>query len=277
VAPRPLLSICIPTWNRPDRVASLAREVSSWGSDVEVLVGDDASTSTLKANLPPYVKYIWDGSRHGQYQNTNRCIAAASGEWVVALNDDDTLSPAILELLRSARADSVLVTGTTSWSGAGAEEVELVHSAKLRSLDLPGTLTPPDTVPQVLKFGNPFICSHTAFRRTLAVQLGGFDPQLKYVGDYDLWLRLARHGAVTIGDVLVGDYFIHEGSHSAQKVGRLDWSLEYPCVIARAWRREGRSIPRDLRYSLAKVIARSLVERHRVSWALRNAGPLLVS
>jgi len=257
-------------------VRALARHIISWGERVEVVIGDDAATATLGSELPPGVVYLWDGSRRGQYGNTNRCIAAASGEWIVALNDDDTLAPSILDLIGAAPSAAVIATGKTVWAGAGAEQVERIHAAKLESLRLPGTLASADTVSCLLTWGNPFVCSHTAFRRSVAMHLGGFNDELKYVGDFDLWLRLARHGSLSMADVVVGEYRLHETNHTRMSAGKIDVAIELPYVKAHAWLREGRAIPWHVRGELVKGMTRCLMGRHRVPWAMTHARPLLL-
>lgn len=276
-SPRPpLLSVCIPTYDRPARAASLAIDILGWGANVEVIVADDAPTADLGAGLPAEVRYLWDGTRHGQYANTNRAIAAATGEWAVALNDDDALLPSIVEILEAAPMTSVLVSGTTRWSGAGAGDMHQRHTAKLRTLRLPGVLGGKGAVRDFLVYGNPFVCSHTTFRRSVAIRIGGFDPELRHVGDFDLWLRIAGYGEVVMSDVVVGDYRLHDENHSLSVRGGLDLAAEQPLVVARTLKREGRNVPRSIRIAAVKALAKALLARHRAAWTVKNVGPLLV-
>ena len=58
----------------------------------------------------------------------------------------------------------------------------------------------------------PAACSNVVCRRSLALEAGGFDPELHQVADWDLWLRMADLApAAAVDDVHVA-YVQHEGS-----------------------------------------------------------------
>jgi hypothetical protein len=50
---------------------------------------------------------------------------------------------------------------------------------------------------------NPVPNGSAAFRRDIALELGGYDPRYRYATEYDLWLRLAeRHRLLALDEEL---------------------------------------------------------------------------
>ena len=50
---------------------------------------------------------------------------------------------------------------------------------------------------------NPIPNGSAAFRRDVALALGGYDPRYRYAAEYDLWLRIAeRHRVVALDEEL---------------------------------------------------------------------------
>ena len=100
----PAVSIAIPTFNR---AATLERAVSSalhqTFADLEVVVSDNASTDATAALLARLsaadgrVRVIRQPSNRGMVANLNAALAAAEGEHVMLLADDDWLAPRCIE------------------------------------------------------------------------------------------------------------------------------------------------------------------------------------
>lgn len=74
----------------------------------------------------------------------------------------------------------------------------------------PFATRPGDRIRARLLDSNPLIHSSVMFRRSAYESAGGYDPKLRHMEDYDLWLRMARFGEATVlPDVLVA-YRIHD-------------------------------------------------------------------
>ncbi|MEO8270059.1 MAG: glycosyltransferase family 2 protein [Aureliella sp.] len=98
----PLLSICIPTYNRSELLdvclASILPQIQRWGEMVEVVISDDASNDGTEALLDRYAQH-YHFRRHRHAQNVglvgNVTFVAgklARGEFVWLLGDDDLLA-----------------------------------------------------------------------------------------------------------------------------------------------------------------------------------------
>ena len=123
-ASRPLLSITMPTKDRPHllsrALASVGRAVGPEADRVELTVsdgsGDDASAQAVKLFLARWAgrhRYIHNHPPLPLVDNMNRAIELASGTWIMQLGDDDHLLPgavaAMLEAIGSARPEEAVM------------------------------------------------------------------------------------------------------------------------------------------------------------------------
>jgi GT2 family glycosyltransferase len=112
------VTACIPTRNRPDDLAQCLDSIATSSIPVaEIVVSDDSTderTHDLVAEKYPHVKYVF-GPRKGLGPNRNSAIAAASGEWILFLDDDARLGPDFLaEMVRARYANAdhrIIFTG----------------------------------------------------------------------------------------------------------------------------------------------------------------------
>lgn len=117
-----LISICIPTCNRPDLVQIAIK--SCFAQDyrpLEILVGDDSNsdaTSLILQSLPCpagiFLNYTRNVPSLGQSANVNALFARASGARLALLHDDDLFCPdGLAALIKGWRSvpDSVCVFG----------------------------------------------------------------------------------------------------------------------------------------------------------------------
>lgn len=115
----PLVSVVVPTYNRPALLAeTLASVTRQTLGDLEVLVcddGDGAETEGAVASLgDTRVRYLRNPTNLGQALNVRGGFRAARGRYVSLLHDDDLLEPFALERLvggLEAHPDAVLAFG----------------------------------------------------------------------------------------------------------------------------------------------------------------------
>lgn len=105
----PVVSVCIANYNGEQMIADCIDSllVQDCGSDIEIIVHDDASTDSSVALLRlryPQVTLLVSESNVGFCVSNNRMVAAAHGEFVLLLNNDAALFPdALSTLLAAAR------------------------------------------------------------------------------------------------------------------------------------------------------------------------------
>lgn len=176
---RPLFSCVMPVnGSRPfmdEALASLSAQ--GMGDDLEVIVQD--------GDIEPDA---------GQSDALNKGFAKAKGEWFFWLNADDVLLPGALESVLDRINSKV-------------DRVEWIVGNQLLI----------DDAGKVLKcsVGNgwhgwlyrsavPHVYGPSAFfRHELFEKIGGFNAELKYCMDWDLWIRLMKAG---VEFTRVGDY-----------------------------------------------------------------------
>ena len=88
------ISICIPTRDRPDDLSECIKAIfASSVPALEIVVSDDSTDDRTRLMLEtryPHVTYV-SGPRKGLGPNRNSAIEAATGEWILFLDDDARL------------------------------------------------------------------------------------------------------------------------------------------------------------------------------------------
>lgn len=98
----PVLSVCIPTYNRGEELASRVRAwlAAAEGDDFEIVVSDNASTDGTEAVFAafsdPRLVYCRNGKNVGALENQLQAFAAARGAWLMQLTDKDEIVPSAL-------------------------------------------------------------------------------------------------------------------------------------------------------------------------------------
>ena len=197
-----------------DALASL--EAQGMGEELEVIVQDGTTEYTEHTEIPEGLNVQWfrEGDK-GQSDALNKGFAKAKGEWFFWLNADDVLLPGALKKvceLISSHAPSTSDEVTQAPSTSAAKPHESTPSW------IAGNQLLIDDAGKVLKcsVGNgwhdwlyrnavPHAYGPSAFyRRELFEKVGGFDVNLKYCMDWDLWIKFMKAGAkfVRINDYL---------------------------------------------------------------------------
>jgi glycosyltransferase involved in cell wall biosynthesis len=106
----PVVSICIPTFNRPDYVEEAIRScLAQTFQDFEIIVTDNSTDDLTEQRIlaldEPRIRYIWHGRNIGSSANVIGNLRMASGEFIKLLMDDDVLEPECLERCVAAFRD----------------------------------------------------------------------------------------------------------------------------------------------------------------------------
>ncbi|HEY9005598.1 MAG TPA: glycosyltransferase family 2 protein [Ohtaekwangia sp.] len=107
----PLLSICIPTYNRSAYLKKCIRSVISYpGNDIEIIISDNASTDNTPEVVGDFhdkrIVYSRNPENVGPVANFYKILKAASGDYIFLLTDDDFLFPdSIDEVIEFVKAN----------------------------------------------------------------------------------------------------------------------------------------------------------------------------
>ena len=185
------VSVVVPTRNRQALLAMTIQSVLAQ-RDVgfEVIIVDDASTDATSSVIAsfgdPRLRVIRHDTPQGVSTARNRGIAAARGDWVAFLDDDDLWAPTKLtSQLHAARE-----TGA-SWVYVGQVTMNVQYRITSGAPPLP----PAELMKQLPQHNVvPGGCSGVMVSIETRAQTGGFDTAFHSLADWELWLRLARVG-----------------------------------------------------------------------------------
>lgn len=190
--PEPLVSVVLPTF---DRAATLPRALASVLEQdhrrIEVLVVDDGSTDDTHAVVArfadPRIRLLVTPAREGAPAARNRGIAAATGALVAFQDSDDRwLATKLSAQIAALRA---------------MPQARLCYCALLQCYDRFRAVVPGprirhvagDVLPSLVR--DSFVSTQTMLvERAALLDIGGFDPALPRLQDWDLALRLAQRG-----------------------------------------------------------------------------------
>lgn len=166
----------------------------------EIIIIDDRSNDETcsiveaKAKGNPRVHLHRLTSRQGVSFARNLGICKAHGDWILFFDGDDIAD----ELLLIKQLECL-----EKLESKGLGQIALIHSA-YQQIDESGRKiggvmrwkqVQPHEVLGYLLLRNPIItASGVLARKTFLQQVGGFNPDIHYSEDWDLWLRLARCG-----------------------------------------------------------------------------------
>lgn len=105
----PFISICIPSYNRPDNLYRLLETIDSIrDSDIEIVICEDCSPKRkeIRKKVEEFKKiskyainYIENEKNLGYDKNLKELIKNAKGEWIIFMGDDDEFIPGALDKL----------------------------------------------------------------------------------------------------------------------------------------------------------------------------------
>jgi glycosyltransferase involved in cell wall biosynthesis len=258
----PLVSFGIPAYSRPallaEAIASLAAQTAEL--DYEIVVCDDGALPEARRAVERgpagRCRYLPNPAPLGAVANWNRCLEAARGEWVMVLHEDDALYPWYLAAAAPRLRPGLAAICTRTLQGAAPPPAAPPRRPARAAAYRPGyflksSMTP---FPGVL------------MRRSLALELGGFDPRWGPLADYEFWYRLACAGPVEVLRTAAAFYRVAPGQWTERQWGRMLGQAHLLRLrVAREQfprrRRLGRWFARFFTFRHARAYARRFPER----------------
>ncbi len=206
------VTVVITTYQHAHFLDAAIASVLAQGAEVcRILVVDDGSRDSPETVVARYagVGFHRQGNQ-GLSAARNTGLALCRTEFVAFLDADDYLLPGGLAVSRAL---------AQSHPGAA-----LVYGAYVRT-DVQGEVlgelraVPASADPYEQLLGGNIIGMHATvlYRRAALLALGGFDRSLRACEDYDVYLRLARHGEILSHDVPVAAYRMHGANMSRNR------------------------------------------------------------
>jgi glycosyltransferase involved in cell wall biosynthesis len=211
----PHISIVITTYNSQDYLAqTLDSVLAQTCSDWELVISDDGSRDGTVAVADCYSTNdrrirVLQGRHGGVAANRNQGFAATNraSEFVIFLDGDDLWEPDALETLSGILCNhpeyvsvhSICRCIDSHGRPVVGDDIQIVLSA--RNGYKGGTVRrlradEPTTFAELALFN--WICTPGLhlIRREVLEKVGAFDPNTAPCDDWDMWLRLSRHGPI---------------------------------------------------------------------------------
>ena len=203
------VSAVVPAYNAARTLPATIASIRSQSVEVlEILVVDDGSSDDTAEVAREAGARVVPQANAGHAAARNTGIAAAEGRYVAFLDADDLWLPDKLE----RQLDEIRRTPGVRALQTGAARID----DELRLLWVEPCTRSEDQLWDTLYFRNmPGLMSTIMVERDLLKEIGGFDPSLVILQDWDLAIRLALRGQLhSLPDVLSA-YRYYETSQSA--------------------------------------------------------------
>lgn len=184
---QPLVTVYIATHNRPQMLRrALASVYAQSYPNIEIIVADDGSTPPATDALTDDIQQrgitvLRNEAPQGACHARNLALAAANGEFITGLDDDDAFAPERVEELLSTFREreqqqplSCVASCITEVTANGQITRQFDH----------GSITL-----NMMRHYN-FIGNQVLTRTEYLRKIGGFDESMPAMQDYDTWLRL---------------------------------------------------------------------------------------
>ena len=222
--PSPIVSIVVPAYNAAPYIGETLDSVfRQTFTGYEVIVINDGSPDTVKLEqaLEPYlgrIRYLKQENL-GAGAARNEGLRASLGEFIAFLDADDLWLPNYLEeqlkFIRENAFDLVCADamhfGDSPLAGKTYMEAFMETAPPVGEITFLGLVSAEQSL----------ITSGIVARRAPIIEVGLFDEALRNSQDFDLWLRLVRHGArLAYRKQLLLRYRCQENSLSGDEINR---------------------------------------------------------
>ncbi|WP_052420963.1 glycosyltransferase family 2 protein [Paraburkholderia ferrariae] len=235
-----LVSILIPTYNRPDYFeAALKSALAQTWQNIEIVVTDDSTTDDTEALVVNYqskydnIRYVRNRPGLGAARNFRKCMSLARGEYINYLMDDDLFHPEKIERMMAivaADPDVTIVTSPRAMidkSSAIGAQIASLSSFLQRDAILPGKAIANICLRDVFNYiGEP---TTVLFRADSLDEPYGVFAGRAYGCNADMasWIPLMCKGKLGYVHATLSYLRVHEGQQSHELsmhlLGIADW------------------------------------------------------
>jgi len=197
----PKVSLIIPTHDRPQLLPRAVDSARAAGTDVEIIVIDDASTDETAAvcrNLDN-IKYVRAERNQGVAGARNIGIFQSTARYIAFLDDDDLRLPGSLDVqvaALEANPDAGFVCGAMIMADQNYQPTgEVVHPRRGG-----------DVFWELLELEFPVMPLCTLIRKECFLRVGLLNRHLNGIDDWDIFTRIAELYPVLVIETPVGIY-----------------------------------------------------------------------
>jgi glycosyltransferase involved in cell wall biosynthesis len=226
--PTPVVSVVMPTFDRLEYVRAAVASVYAQTFDAwELIVVDDGSGEATRRFLSSprdeRMTVVFNAHTGIPAVIRNRGLARARGRYVAFLDSDDRWAP---EKLRRQLA-LMESAPTRRWSYTAVRRID-ADGREIHARSVPWAAHSGSILEQVLRvdaqIATPTVMAELEFVR----DLGGFDENMRFIEDYDLWSRMALRSEVAVDATPSTDVRSHAEQFTLDRIGKLrGWASLY--------------------------------------------------
>lgn len=199
------VSVIIPAYNCSEYISEALDSVfMQTYPDIEIIVVNDGSNDETIDILEAYDDRIKVYSQSNSGVSTARNVGAelAKGEYLAFLDSDDIWQPDKIEKQISKIEDGYNMSYTNRYNIGDIGDLPTVQTA---FCDMPQGM-----IFKELIMGNMITTSSVIIKRSKFNKLCGFESNLDYCEDWDLWLRCAERFAIGVNLEPLVKYRLHK-------------------------------------------------------------------
>lgn len=233
----PLVSILIPTFNRPQYFElALISAINQSYKNIEIIICDDSTNNFTKKIVEKYTKtyknirYCFNNGPLGNFgvENYKKCFDLANGEYISYLNDDDLYNSRKIEIMMKyfLKYENVsLVTSHRQPINKKGNNIDGIGITR-RIYEMPIKIDGKKAAKNIFIYGN-YIGEPTTvlFKKNLIDGIGLLESRQYYaLIDIASWLKLLSKGSLVYLPETLSYYRIHETQNSKKHeiVARID-------------------------------------------------------
>ena len=205
--------------------------------DFEFVIVDDGSTDSSWQILTEYKKrdsriaLIQNEENIGLEKSLNKGLAATTGKYIARQDADDISLPHRLQL-------QVDFLENHSEIGALSSFTEFIDSkgSVIRKSEVP---TDPESIQSLLLLRNCVWHSSITMRRNLIEKLGGYNENMLYAEDYELWWRISRCSSLAA----LPEFLLQYRLDNPYSVSKLKYMQQLKCTREISFKAINESLP----------------------------------
>ena len=231
---KPLISVCIPTYNGAKYLRECIDSVlAQTFTEFEVLVVDDCSSDETVHIIQEYatqdsrIRLIVNEHNLGLVGNWNKCVELAQGEWIKFVFQDDLIEPDCLkQMLAFSQARIPIIASRRRY----VFEAEITNDTRKKYKNVESFsinfLVPGLTEISAKNFceatldhlGTNFVGEPVALmlHRSIFYRFGIFNPYLTHFCDIELWTRVAINTGISYIPETLAKFRVHNSSLSSR-------------------------------------------------------------
>lgn len=226
----PAISVVIPLYNKKDHVARAIDSVLTQGfRDYELIVVNDGSTdggeAVVAAYKDPRIRLVQQ-SNGGESRARNAGVSNASNDYVAFLDADDAWDSNFLEIVNDLieRFPLAGAYATHIWGSFG-------DVARVASLYDPASPVDAWMIEDYFACLNsgyyPVTSSSVCVKRSILIELGGFNSSLAIGPDIDMWIRVFLHSGIALSNRYAATYYLDASNRSVQRADFSEKELQF--------------------------------------------------